>query len=152
MAGDRGIRAGSSGGSLTGGIAGSGGGIGLGSGNVGPTIASARMRETCKRSSDKMPRRRRPSQGMTRPEGPLFYANVKIREVGSCLGCLTYLLLWPNVVFGMRHSHQIFVEPSDDVIETFDAMPGLAGTREFVSLAREDDHRGRALQIFEGAE
>ena len=54
MAGDRGIRGESSGGSLTGGIAGSGGGIGLGSGNVGPAIASAKMRAKCKRSSDKM--------------------------------------------------------------------------------------------------
>jgi hypothetical protein len=33
---------------------GSGGGIGLGSGNVGPAIASAKMRAKCKRSSDKI--------------------------------------------------------------------------------------------------
>src|SRR5437867_6295474 len=48
MAGDRGIRAGSSGGSLTGGIAGSGGGIGLGSGNVGPAIVLLRCAKSVK--------------------------------------------------------------------------------------------------------
>src|SRR5437879_6579160 len=53
MAGDRGIRAGSSGGSLTGGIAGSGGGIGLGLGNVGPAIVLPKMRKKCERSSDR---------------------------------------------------------------------------------------------------
>jgi hypothetical protein len=44
MAGDLGIRGASSGGSLTGGMAGSGGGMGLGSGKFGPAIASLEMR------------------------------------------------------------------------------------------------------------
>jgi len=44
MAGDLGIRGASSGGSLTGGMAGSGGGMGLGSGKFGPTMMQLEMR------------------------------------------------------------------------------------------------------------
>src|ERR1700704_368134 len=57
-----------------------------------------------------------------------------------------------NIVFRMRHSHQISVEPSDNVLQPLDAVPWFAGAREFVGLARENDHRRRTLQIFQCAE
>jgi hypothetical protein len=44
MTGDLGIRGESPGGSLTGGMAGSGGGMGLGSGKFGPAMVSLEMR------------------------------------------------------------------------------------------------------------
>ncbi len=52
----------------------------------------------------------------------------------------------------MRYAHDPFIEPTHDVIKTFDAMPGLSGTRKFVSLAWEDNHGVWAFQKFEGAE
>src|SRR5271155_1749126 len=52
----------------------------------------------------------------------------------------------------MWHSHQPFVEPSHDIVEPFDAMPGLARARKLVRLAGEYDHSSWALQKLECAE
>ena len=35
-------------------------------------------------------------------------------------------LLLRDFVLRLRHSHQPLIEPADDVLEAFDAMPGLA--------------------------
>src|SRR5579862_5230178 len=52
----------------------------------------------------------------------------------------------------MGDAHRPFVKPSDDMIEALDTVPGLSGAGQFVRLAREDDHGGGALHIFERAE
>src|SRR5215203_6099537 len=44
---------------------------------------------------------------------------------------------------------QVLVEPSDDVLETFDPMPWLARPREFVALTRETNHGRLTLQILQ---
>ncbi len=57
-----------------------------------------------------------------------------------------------NVELRMRYAQHPFVEPADDVFKTFDAMPGLAGPRELMRLARKDSHGRWTFQILEGAE
>src|SRR5216684_4020795 len=42
-----------------------------------------------------------------------------------------------NFVFWLRYAEQPMIEPTDDVLQPFNAMPWLAGTREFVRLVRE---------------
>ena len=47
---------------------------------------------------------------------------------------------------------QVKIEPVDDVFETLDAVPGLAGTGELVGFAGEANHDGGDTFVFEGAE
>jgi hypothetical protein len=51
----------------------------------------------------------------------------------------------------MWNAHDPFIEPAYNILQTFDAMPRLSRTRELVSLARKDNHCGRALQKLERA-
>ena len=52
----------------------------------------------------------------------------------------------------MRHAHHPFIEPTHDVVETFDTMPGLSRAREFVRLPGKNNHGGGTIQILEGTE
>jgi hypothetical protein len=47
---------------------------------------------------------------------------------------------------------QVLVEPGDDVLQTLDAMDGLAGTGQLVRLAWKPHHDYRLLQILQRAE
>src|SRR5262245_37937830 len=47
---------------------------------------------------------------------------------------------------------EVFVEPVQDVLQPFDAMPRRARTRQFVRLVREPDPDGRNLSVLQGAE
>src|SRR3954454_5367832 len=50
-----------------------------------------------------------------------------------------------NVVFRFRNAHQPFIEPAHDVLQAFDAMPGLTGSREFMRFVWEAHHHRRNL-------
>jgi hypothetical protein len=47
------------------------------------------------------------------------------RAPAACSCCLPLALL-RHFVFRLRDAHQPFIEPTDDVLEALDAMPGLA--------------------------
>src|SRR5215472_13326462 len=57
-----------------------------------------------------------------------------------------------NVELRMGYAQHPFVEPTDDVFKTFDAMPGLPRAREFMRLAWKDNHGRWTFQVLEGAE
>src|SRR6267378_856303 len=61
-------------------------------------------------------------------------------------------LFWPHLIFRMPYSHQPFIEPSHNIVEPLNPMPRLTRTRQFMRLARENYHCGRALQKLERAE
>src|SRR5215475_9461667 len=48
----------------------------------------------------------------------------------------------PDVVFGFRHTHQPFIEPTDDVLQALDPVPGLSRPRKLVRLVRKANHDG----------
>ena len=56
-----------------------------------------------------------------------------------------------DFVFRFRHTHQPFIKPANDVLQTFDTMPWLTRARQFVRLVREADHDGRNLPVLERA-
>src|SRR5262249_18346549 len=47
-------------------------------------------------------------------------------------------------------SLKILIEPIDDVLQSLDAMPGLARAREFVRFLGEAHHHHRLLEKFQG--
>ena len=48
--------------------------------------------------------------------------------------------------------HQVLVHVADDVLETLDAVPGLAGAGELVVLVGEPHHHRRPLQVLQRPE
>src|SRR5262249_15949608 len=57
-----------------------------------------------------------------------------------------------DVVFRLRHAHDPFIEPADNVLQTLDAMPGLSRTRQLVRLVREANHHRGYLAVLQRAE
>jgi hypothetical protein len=47
------------------------------------------------------------------------------RRIHSGTEKCQFLLLSPNFIFRLRHTHQPVIEPADDMLQTFDAMPRL---------------------------
>src|SRR5947209_5968846 len=83
--------------------------------------------------------------------------NIRAAEQSAALSCLRLLRGWfvglwfgggwlvdvaGLVVFGDGFAHQPFVEPSGDVVEALDAVPGFSGAGELVGFAGEADHDG----------
>src|SRR5215471_8066037 len=56
-----------------------------------------------------------------------------------------------NLIFRLRHALQPMIEPAHDMLETFDAVPGLTGTGKFMTFVRELDHHRGNLAEFERA-
>ena len=57
-----------------------------------------------------------------------------------------------HFVFRFRHAEQPMVEPTNNVLQTLDPMPGLARARELVRFVREPHHHRRDLTKLECAE
>src|ERR1700758_430766 len=81
------------------------------------------------------------------------------RRLSSALGPAYFLaprcsfrLRRIEVELRMRDAHHPPVEPTHDVFQTFDAVPGLAGAREFVCLAWKDGHGGWPFHVLERTE
>src|SRR6267142_14523 len=61
------------------------------------------------------------------------------------------LLLLRHLILRLHHSHQPLVKPANDVLQAFDAMPGLSRTRQLVRLVGKPHHYRRYLSILERA-
>src|SRR5712692_7541659 len=67
--------------------------------------------------------------------------------------------IWPdrhfflrrNFVFRFGHAHQPMIEPADNIFQSLDAMPRLAGTRKLMRFVRETHHYRRDLAKLERA-
>src|ERR1700734_1064892 len=57
-----------------------------------------------------------------------------------------------NVEFRVRYAHHPLIEPTHDVLKTFDTMPGLARPRELVRLPGKNNHGGGTFQILKRTE
>src|SRR6185369_3675459 len=72
---------------------------------------------------------------------------------------LSHLLLrtralsrFTNLVFRFGDTHDPLIKPTNDVLQSLDAVPWLTGAREFVRLVRETHHYRRYLPILKRAE
>src|SRR5258707_8153191 len=56
------------------------------------------------------------------------------------------------VIFWLRHSLKIFIEPAHDVLQALHAVPGLSGARKLMRFSGEAHHDDRTLQELKRAE
>src|SRR5206468_9918083 len=56
-----------------------------------------------------------------------------------------------DIVLPFGRARKPFVEPADDMFETFDPVPRLPGARELVGLARKLYHHRRHFEKLKGA-
>ena len=74
------------------------------------------------------------------------------RLPGRRCGCRRRRLRRGSIVGAAVLAEQVLVEPADDVLQAFDAVPGTSRARELVALAREAHHDRRPLQVLQRAE
>src|SRR5205085_8920172 len=53
------------------------------------------------------------------------------------------------VIFGLAQAQQVFIEPANNVLQTFNAVPGLTGTGKLVRFAWKTHHDDWLLQELE---
>src|ERR1700694_2230129 len=63
-----------------------------------------------------------------------------------------YFFFRSDFVFRFGHAHQPVIEPADNILQPFDPMPRLSGTRQLVRFIWKTHHHRRNFAELERAE